>query len=180
MADHIEVVGDEDVGQVELLLQVGEQVDHLRLDRDVERRDGLVGDHELGPERQRARDPDALPLAAGELVRKPVVVLGREPHLLEQLLHLPLSLPPVADAVDRERRADDLSHPLARVQRRVRVLEDDLELPPQRAHPTPGELRDVLSVEDDAAVRQREEPHEGASQGRLAAARLADQAERLA
>jgi hypothetical protein len=94
-------VRDEDVGELELLLQVGEQVDHLCLDRDVEGRDGLVGDHELRPQRQCARDPDPLPLAAGELVRVAVVVLGREPDLLEQLLHLPLSLLPVADVVDR-------------------------------------------------------------------------------
>src|SRR5438132_1550392 len=45
-------MGDEDVSEVELLLQVGEQVDHLRLDRDVEGRDGLVRDHELRPQRQ--------------------------------------------------------------------------------------------------------------------------------
>ena len=34
---HGEVVGDHEVGQPELLLQLLEQVDHLRLDRDVER-----------------------------------------------------------------------------------------------------------------------------------------------
>ena len=152
MADDPEVMGDEDIGELEVLLQVGEQVDHLSLDRDVECRDGFVGDHELGAERQRAGDPDPLPLAARELVRKAVVVLRREPNLLEKLLHLPLSLAPVADAVDRERRADDRPDPLARVQRGVGILEDNLQLPPQRAHPTPRELRDVLPVEDDPAV----------------------------
>src|ERR687897_2772670 len=40
--DYGEVVGDEDVGEVELLLEVLQKVDDLRLDRDVERRDGLV------------------------------------------------------------------------------------------------------------------------------------------
>ena len=68
------------------LLQVLEQVDDLGLDRDVERRDGLVGHQELGVERQRAGDADALALAAGELVGIAVVVLGVEPHDLEQLL----------------------------------------------------------------------------------------------
>ena len=63
MADDAEVVGDEDVGEVELLLQVREQVDHLRLDRDIERRDRLVCDHELRTQRERARHTDPLPLA---------------------------------------------------------------------------------------------------------------------
>ena len=79
VADDAEVVGDEDVGQRELVLQVVEEVDDLRLDRDVERRDGLVGDDQARVERQGARDADALPLAARELVRVAVVVLGREP-----------------------------------------------------------------------------------------------------
>ena len=64
-----------------------EQVEDLRLDRDVERGDGLVGDDELRLQRERAGDPDALALAAGELVRVAVVVLGVEPDLLHQLLH---------------------------------------------------------------------------------------------
>ena len=58
------------------LLQVVEQVDDAGLDRHVERRDRLVEDEQLGIERERARDADALPLTAGELVREPVGVLG--------------------------------------------------------------------------------------------------------
>ena len=52
-----------------LLLQVAQQVDDLRLDRHVERRDRLVGDDELRVDGERARDADALALAARELVR---------------------------------------------------------------------------------------------------------------
>src|SRR3546814_2287918 len=37
MLDHRQVVADEQVGQAELLAQVHEQVQHLGLDRDVER-----------------------------------------------------------------------------------------------------------------------------------------------
>ena len=66
-------------------LQLLEQVEDLRLDRDVERRHRLVGDDELRLQGDRARDPDALPLAAGELVRIAVVVLGVEPDALHQL-----------------------------------------------------------------------------------------------
>ena len=65
-----EVVRDEDVGEAELALQIGEQVEDLRLDRDVERRDRLVADDELRPQREGARDADALSLAAGELRRE--------------------------------------------------------------------------------------------------------------
>ena len=46
-----------------------EQVDDLRLDRDVERGDRLVADEHVGLHGERAGDGDALALAAGELVR---------------------------------------------------------------------------------------------------------------
>ncbi len=79
MAYHGQVVCDEQVRQVELRLQILEQVDDLGLDRHVERRHRFVADDQLGPQRERAGDPDALALAAGELVRITVVVLGIEP-----------------------------------------------------------------------------------------------------
>ena len=41
---HREIVRDEEVREVKLLLQVFEQVDDLRLNRYVERGDGLVAD----------------------------------------------------------------------------------------------------------------------------------------
>ena len=53
----------------ELAPAVAQQVQDLRLDRDVERGDRLVADDELRAERERARDADALALAARELVR---------------------------------------------------------------------------------------------------------------
>ena len=64
-----QVVGDEQVRQAELALQVLEQVDDLRLDRHVERRHRLVADDQLRVQAERPGDADALALAAGELVR---------------------------------------------------------------------------------------------------------------
>ena len=65
----------------ELVLQVCKQVDDLRLDRDVERADRLVAHDELGLHRERARDADALPLPARELVRVAVIAVGAEADL---------------------------------------------------------------------------------------------------
>ena len=50
---------------------------------------------------------------------------------------------------------------------------------PQRPHPAAGELRDLVPVEEDAAIRERVEADEAAPQRRLAAPRFAHQAERL-
>ena len=69
VAHHGEVVGDEQVGEAELPLQLLQEVDDLRADGDVEGADGLVADDEVGLHRQRPGDADALALAAAELVR---------------------------------------------------------------------------------------------------------------
>ena len=50
-------------------LQLAQQLEDLRLDRDVERGRRLVGDDERGVHHERHRDHDALAHAAGELVR---------------------------------------------------------------------------------------------------------------
>src|SRR5579863_2943280 len=59
-----EIVCDEEVGQPELLLEFLQQVDDLRLNRDVQRRNGLVANDELRPYRERSGDADALTLAS--------------------------------------------------------------------------------------------------------------------
>ena len=92
VADDVEVVRDEDVGEAELPLQVLQQVEDLGLDRDVERGDRLVADDQLRVDRERARDADALALAARELVREAVVVLRVEADDLQQLLDAALDL----------------------------------------------------------------------------------------
>ncbi len=89
VADDREVVRDEEVRQLEVGLEGLEQVDDLGLDRDVERRDRLVADDEVRVERERAREPDALALAARELVRVARRRIRGKPDDLEQLTHAP-------------------------------------------------------------------------------------------
>ena len=77
LGDHAHVVGDQDDGGAERLLQLAHQVEDLRLDGDVERGGRLVGDQHLGIARQRHGDHHALAHAAGELVRIGVGALLR-------------------------------------------------------------------------------------------------------
>src|SRR5262249_40037192 len=101
VADHAEVVGDEEVGEAELALEVAQEVQDLRLDRDVERRGRLVADEHARADGERARDADALALPARELVRIAPDLPGIEAHELEELAHAPRALRIVrADAED--------------------------------------------------------------------------------
>ena len=64
-----EIVRDEEVGRARARPAVRQQVDDLRLYRHVERRHRLVADDQARAQSQRARDADALALAAREFVR---------------------------------------------------------------------------------------------------------------
>ena len=83
-----EVVADEQAGEALLALQLLEQVEHLGLHRHVERGRGLVGDQQVGLEREGAGDADALALTAGELVRVAVPEAALQVDAVEQLLDL--------------------------------------------------------------------------------------------
>ena len=82
---HRQVVGDEQVGEPELGLQVLQQVDDLGADRHVERRHRFVGDDEVGPQRQRPGDADALALAATERVGVAIDGVDGQPAAIEQV-----------------------------------------------------------------------------------------------
>ena len=111
MLHHAQVVRDEEQREAEALLQIVEQVQDLRLDRDVERRDGLVGDDEARLDGERAGDADALALPAAELVRVAHRHVGRQPDQVEQLAHPLAPLLARADVMDREALADDARRP---------------------------------------------------------------------
>src|SRR5262249_20015521 len=152
---------------------------NLRSDRHVQGRDGLVENDHLRIERERACETDSLALPAGEFVREAVRMLRAEPDRPQQLVDAPASLLPPVLAVDAKWLRDDLAHGHARVQRRVRILEDDLELTSNLPHAPARQLRDVLTVEDDPSVGRIEKPDHRPSERRLSASGLADQTERL-
>ena len=85
LGDDAEIVRDEDHGGPVLGLELPDQVEDLRLRRDVERRGRLVRDEERRVVDQGHRDHHALAHPAGELVRVVVdPLLGpRDPDLLQ-------------------------------------------------------------------------------------------------
>ena len=130
VAYHGEVVRDEQVGELEFPLQVVEQVDDLSLDRHVERGHRLVRHDHLRSGGQRPGDADTLPLATGELVRVPVVMLRVQADEFEQVLYRALDPVRRGYLLDVERRGDNRADRVSRVQRRIRVLEDHLDITP--------------------------------------------------
>ena len=75
---------------------------------------------------------------------------------------------------------DDLPDRHARIERRVRILEDHLHVLPRAAQLGAGQLRDVDVAEHHAPAGRFDQPQHRPAERRLAAAGLADQPERLA
>src|SRR6185437_9777873 len=132
VGDHGKVMRDEEVGESVPALEIDKEVDDLGLDRHVERRYRLVAHDQAWFERQRPCDADALPLAAGELVRVVLHLIRSQSDLFEQLGNPIALLVTSSDAVDAERLADNIagSHPW--IERGEWILENDLHGAPDR------------------------------------------------
>ena len=179
--DDREIVADEQQREAQFLLDVLEQVDDLRLHRNVERGDGLVAHDEVGLGGERAGDADALALPAGELMRPAVDSVARQPHLVHQLGNARVQVARgTRQAEIADRLGEDVAHAHARVQTRERILEHDLHAPAQRTQGGGGEVVDAAAVEHHLTGRDVEQPQDRAPDRRLAAAALADERERLA
>ncbi|MNL57108.1 hypothetical protein D3C87_1806460 [compost metagenome] len=75
MFNHFQIVGDEDVSQTQLLLKLHQKIDHLSLNRDVQRRDRLITHDQLGIHSQGAGNAHTLSLATREFMRIAIQVL---------------------------------------------------------------------------------------------------------
>ncbi len=182
-----EVVGDHHDGGARGLLQLGEEVEDLRLDRDVERRRRLVRDQHLGHAGQRDGDHHALPHAARELVRiflEPAALvrdMDGAQHLRRAVERRPAAQPLVQHADLGDLLADGQHG----IERRHRVLEDHRDrIAANPPHLRLAELQQVASLEqdpaaDDAARRGRDQAQHRERSNALAAAGFADDAQRL-
>ena len=182
--DDAEVVGDEQVGEIEGFLEVFEEVDDLSLYGYVEGGDGFVGNDEFGVEREGAGNADALALSPGKGMGISPQVIGTQAHADEQLLDAVFEFRSRCDLVDDEGFGNNVEDGHARVERREGILEDVLQFSPQVAHVFFAEAAQVellaVVMEDDFAVGGFYQANDGPSGCGLTATRFSDQAEGFA
>ena len=186
LRDHAQVVADEEHRRVELRLELRHEVEHLRLDGRVEPGRRLVEDEERRVLRERHRDHDPLLHPARELVRiapEHRVGIG-DLHAGERFAGA-LARLASARSEHRERLRDLSSDPDRRVQGAPRVLVDHRD--PARVELAQGatvKRERVLSRDRDRTAGDGAVPRQVADdrerRGRFPAARLADEAVRLA
>ena len=151
-----EIVGDEQDGRADLVVQALQDFQHLALHGNVEGRRRLVGDDELGPAGDRHGDHDALALAAAQLVW-----IGAHDTLriADVLVFEQLDCSLVGSCAGNVLVQQDGFHDLLtagedRIQRRHRVLEDHRDAAAaQLAQGRLGHLQQVGAVEQNLAAR---------------------------
>ena len=176
-----EIVGDEHVGDVDVVLQTLQQFEDFLGHQLVERRGDLVADDQVGFRRKRPGDADALLLAARELAREAVDVVCRfKLDHLQEAFDAVFLLAAGKPKVEAERPADDLADTLARVQRRVGHLIDHLHTAKLFAVALLQRRRHGLALVHHAAGFGRQQAGDGAGQRAFAATRFAHNGHRAA
>ena len=185
---HAEIVGDEHDGSAVPGLQLLEQLQDLRLSRDIERGGWFVGDDQRRLQRQRHGDHHPLALATGQFVRvaREDALGFRQAHVAE---HLDDALAAFAGAqlgVD----LDDLVCLAPDRHQRIECdhgfLEDHGDAAATHGADALGRQRkQVLAVVEDAAARDAhvrfgQQAQDGFCHDRLAGAGFADHAQDLA
>src|SRR5260370_39495523 len=87
VSNDAKIVRHEEIRQPELGLQILKQIQDLSLDRDIQGRDRLVGDHQAGSERPCAGNADALALPPAAGTRETPHVPGPGPAAPEATGH---------------------------------------------------------------------------------------------
>jgi hypothetical protein len=185
VGDHAEVVGDDDDGRAELVLQPLDQVEDLGLHGHVQGGGRLVGDQHGRVERERHGDHRPLPHPARELVRVVVdAALGPRDADQAQQLDGAVARVLLGLLLVRQDHLGDLgAHLVERVQARERVLEDHRDL-------LAADLPDLVAVHLEQVVALEQglpgdlpaagQPHDRQAGHALAGAGLAHDAEGLA
>jgi len=124
-------VGDQQHGHFLRLLQLLEQVKNLRLNRDIECRGGLIGNHHVRIRRQRNGDHDPLLLPTRHLER--VVVDAplwlRDAHPLQPVHRLGQCGITLDPGMPLDHFGDLLAHRHHRVEAGRGLLKDDADAP---------------------------------------------------
>ena len=176
---HMEIVTDEQVGESQAFFEVEQEIDDLRLNRDIEGAGGLIRNDEIGLDTQGASDEESLTLSARELVRVSVDDIGAESDALTQSRDALWDSGLLAYPMHCQSFSECVRHGLPRVERGKRILGYELHASPHWAQRPSRHVGDISPRKDDSARRWAKQPQNAAAKCALATTGLAHQTEGL-
>ena len=186
LGDDAEIVRDQDHRHAALLDEIGDEVEDLALDGDVQRGGRLICDQQVRLAGECHGNRDALALAAGELVRIGIDAPRRirQPDAVEQRDRLASGLRGRIILVTPQRFGHLMADRVHRIERGHRLLEDHADaVAAQTAIVGVRKSDEFIAIQPDAAADDRavrQEAHQRECRDRLATAGLADEPQRLA
>jgi len=171
---------DKQIRQTELVLQVRQEIDDLSLDRDIKRRNGLVGYDQFGLQGQRPRDTDSLPLSAAELMRITAHHGRIQTHRLQEIRNAMLAVETAGESMNGEGLANNGPDGHAGVQGSVWILKDNLHIAPFAAQLLFAQLQKIHAIEPYSSGVRLDQAQDGPAGGRFSTTGFADQPECLA
>ena len=178
MAHHGKVVRDEDQSQTDLILQIHQQVDDLRLNGHVQGRDRFIADDQLGRADDRTGDADTLGLPAGEFVGVALREIGGQADQAQGFYGAGVQFGTGQTGFkDGQRTRDDAAKRHAPVKGGDRVLKNDLQFRPPAAQGVGGHRSHILTLPQHGAGGRFDQPQHGAAQGGFATAAFANHAQ---
>src|SRR5262245_361269 len=175
-----QIMGNKDVGQAEILLQIGKQVDDLRLYGDVQGRYRLVAHDHVRLQGQRARNHQALSLSAREFVGETHHLVSPQSDLFEKLGNPRRDLRPCPALEVAQRLGDNVLGAHAWIERGVGILEYHLQAVAALPHGATAEAVDAFTVEVDLAGRWLDQLQDHFAGRRFPATRFADETQGFA
>ena len=175
MPDNGQIVADHHIGQAMFRPQIGQQVQDLGLNADIQGAGRFVQQQQARFGRQRAGDGHTLTLPARQLVRIAEAEAASQSHILQQPGDAGVD---IVHALQLQRLGQHRIDRMARMQAGIGILKDHLDgLVKGAAAAGSG---DGLPVHLDAARPGVDQSRNGAQDRRFAAARFADQTEAFA
>src|SRR5437870_559050 len=177
---HADVLRDEDLGVLIRFSEIEHEFHHAGADGNVKHAQRLIRDDELRVQDDGPCDGHPLTQPPRELVRKPQeeVRTGPEPRVLEGLNH---EFSPLffgrPNSMDHKWFGDGPEHRVSWIQGLIRILENHLKVPAEAEEIASPEVRDVLSLEVNVALRRIFEPGDETPRGRLSTTGFAHQPE---
>ena len=114
------------IGQAQLCLQLLQQIDDLRLNRDVQCSNGLIQHNELRVDGQRSGNPHPLTLSTGKLMGIAVNTICAQADNIQQVLNALEFFAATIQTVNGQRITDNLTDGHSRIQRGIGILIDHL------------------------------------------------------
>jgi len=135
-------------------LQPEKQVHNLKLNRAVKPGERLVQYQQPGFDAESACDGEAPPLASTEFMGQAISPVRPQSHLCHQINSAVTAFLPRTAAIDQERLGDQLNSGEPGVQRRAWILQDRLDLSPERNQLAVRERSEIYAAKPDfSAVR---------------------------